>query len=206
VDYYGSDLEVHTACAFLVAKVLDITTTDLQAALEGASKIKELDQDSLSNVESLKEKSKLKKKVWFYVGDMYVHAVVFLATYPDVGGIVTAYGGCDFEFPPVTFAKASQEAYSEGRGWKFLKISVQELPAAHLGEDSERLKVCVRISRQLKIAAWSSLKASDLSVDAPMTLAEGSKDDKMRCILWLLGVAGIVCGWLFVALFVAGKA
>jgi hypothetical protein len=55
VDYYDSDQEVHTTCAFLVAKVLDITTTDLQAALEGASKLKELDRDSLSTDESLKE-------------------------------------------------------------------------------------------------------------------------------------------------------
>ncbi|KAL5350978.1 hypothetical protein ACLOAV_004551 [Pseudogymnoascus australis] len=161
-DFVGSDQEDHIRYAYLVAKVLDITTSDLQAAwVKGNDLDKVLENCStLVTDESSKEYSKLRKKAWFYAGDVYVRAVAFVASSPDVKVLVESYDG---SHTLSTFARASREAYSEGRSAKFSRLTIpsQEQYAA---ED------WLRISRGLQSAAWSSLE-DDFSVGESRALA-----------------------------------
>jgi hypothetical protein len=171
-DYFGPDIHVYIGYALLAAKVLGRDTSDLDHSRMKLDEATELDWENMPDDECETRSQECKensKKAWFYTGDIFTEAVVFLAS---------GEGRHNEDFTPMNFLRTCCESYNEGRGTKISPLCVDnnEWKAAQTGEANQRRPVWINVALKLQKAAWRSLKAPGLLPEESIALAEASND------------------------------
>lgn len=163
-DYMGPPFEAYMAHALLIAKVLGRDTGDLDRCwmeVMELNKLTGLDWENMPDDEldtKSRERQMKRKKSWFYTGDIFTDAVVFLANSLDAKDI----DGRNNQFlTPVRLLSACRECYGERMGWKSssIRINSDEWDAARTGEANQRRPVWIKIARDMQKEAWSKLEA-----------------------------------------------